>query len=96
MYTRSQARVNRYYIAEETLEDIDELALDIEDIADNTIVTRGPYNSDDDGGFDTDEAMDIDSGGYIEDDDMKFQDKFDGDLDQEDENMDQIQIFQYL
>jgi hypothetical protein len=32
--------------------------------------------------------MDIDSGGYIEDDDMKFQDKFDGDLDQEDENMD--------
>jgi hypothetical protein len=88
MYTRSQARVNTYYTAEETLEDIDELALNIEDIADDTIVARGPYNSDDDGGFDTDEAMDIDGGGYIEDDDIEFQDKVDGDLDQEDENMD--------
>jgi hypothetical protein len=32
--------------------------------------------------------MDIDGGGYIEDDDIEFQDKVDGDLDQEDENMD--------
>jgi hypothetical protein len=86
MHTRSQARVNAYYTAAEVLEDIDELALDFNTVPDDTIIATGCGDSDDESGFDIDETIDIDSGGYIEDDDNEFQDDINRDVDQ-DENM---------